>query len=363
MSYGFDVDTTDTARPRQEIKAWSDGTVEERMWTTFPKNTTERLGLYYQDTITLTEKWSLIPGMRYDYYNMVPKDDELYDDNIDDNENILKPISDSNVSWRFGTIYEFTDNISAYFQYSQGFKVPPYDLAYFYQLHGSYFGGYILTIPSLELLPEESESFEIGIRGDIGNFSYNLSAYRTDYDNFIQIVYVETIEEPDDSYGFPWTLVTDVYQYQNIDQAEISGVEFRFDYYLGRNVSMFLNGQYMDSEDKSTGEQLTTIQPFSGTLGLNYFRGNFSMDAMLKYSDDMDKNPEDTLTTDSWTTVDLFARYDLNNRFMLSVGVMNLFDKEYIEYSTVAGITDDGRDLNLFTEPGRTFSANLKFIF
>ena len=140
-------------------------------------------------------------------------------------------------------------------------------------------------------------------------------------------------------------------------------MEFRLDYYLGRNVSLFLNGEYMDSEDKSTGEQLRSIRPAGGTLGLNYFRGNFSMDAMLKYEKSMGKNPEGTLTTPSYQTVDLFARYDFSDRLMMSFGLLNLLDEEYIQYSSVAGIPEDGRDLTLYTEPGRTFSVSLKFIF
>ena len=364
LSYGFDLDTTDTYRPRLETRTQSDGTVIKNDLTApFPKNKTDRVGIYLQDSIEMNDKWSLIPGVRYDYYKMVPEADEGYDNVIGDSESVPEKISDSNISWRLGTIYDFTDHFSGYFQYSQGFKVPPYDLAYFYFDHVPFSGNGIRIIPADDLVPEESDSFEIGIRGDIGNYSYSLSVYRNNYDNFIQVAYVETIPEINYDFGFPLPLDVDVFQYQNIDKAEISGAEFRLDYYLGNNVSMFLNGQYMDSEDKTTGDQLSTIKPFSGTLGMNYFRGEFSMDAMLKYADDMKKNPEDTFTTDSWLTVDLFARYNFNNRFLLSVSVMNLFDKEYIDYSSIAGITDDGRDLNLFTEPGRTFSANLKFIF
>jgi hemoglobin/transferrin/lactoferrin receptor protein len=364
LSYGFDWDTTDTFRPRMETRTQSDGTVIlDDLTAPFPKNTTERLGIYLQDTIELTDQWSLIPGVRYDYYKMTPKADEGYDSVNPGEENAPEKISDDNVSWRIGTIYKFTDSFNAYFQYSQGFKVPPYDLAYFYFDHVAFTGNGIRIIPADDLVPEESDSFEIGIRGDIGNFSYNLSAYLNDYENFIQIAYVETISEINWDFGFPLPLDVDVFQYQNIDSAEISGMEFRLEYYVGRNVSLFLNGEWMDSEDKSTGDQLPSIQPFNGTLGLNYYRGGFSMDAMLKWSDDMDKNPEGTFTTDSYTTVDVFARYQFNDRFMISGGVLNLFDEEYIQYSSIAGIPDDGRDLNLFTEPGRTFSARLKFIF
>lgn len=365
LSYGFDWDSTDSFRPRREVRTQSDGTVVlDNLSAPFPKNSTERLGIYLQDTIVLNDKWSLIPGLRYDHYSMDPKADEGYDNVTGEAEEAPEKISDSNVSWRVGTIYKFTDNFSGYFQYSQGFKVPPYDLAYFYFDHVSLFSGFgIRIIPANDLVPEESDSFEVGIRGSFGNFSYNISAYRNDYDNFIQIAYLETIPETNWDFGFPIPLDVDVFQYQNIEKAEISGMEFRLDYYFGNNISMFLNGEWMDSEDKSTGDQLRTIQPFSGTLGMNWFKGNFSVDAMMKWAEEMDKNPEGTLTTDNYTTVDVFARYDFNNRLTLSAGVLNLFDKEYIQYSSVAGIPDDGRSLNLYSEPGRTFSARLRFAF
>lgn len=366
LSYGFDWDTTDTFRPRREVRTTSDGTVtRDDLTAPFPKNTTERIGLYLQDTFSLTDSWSLIPGIRYDYYSMDPKADEGYDSVNPGDENAPEKISDSNFSWRLGTNYKFTDSLSGYFQYSQGFKVPPYDLAYFYFEHTAFCDGMSACfrdriIPADDLVPEESESYEIGLRGQMGRASYQLAAYRSDYDNFIQITHIESIEG---SIG-DQELITDVSQYQNIDSAQISGVEFKFQYYLGGNVSMFLNGEWMDSEDKTTGDQLPSIQPFNGTLGLDYFNGGFSMDAMLKWADGMNKNPEDAYTTDSHVSMDIFARYDFNHHFKLSAGVVNLFDEEYIRYSRVAGIPDsDTRDWSAFTEPGRTFSLSAKYIF
>lgn len=364
LSYGLDWDSTDSFRPIHETQTQSDGTVrKDDLTAPFPKNTTERLGLYLQDNIQLTEQWSLIPGLRYDWYKMDPKADEGYDEVNDGSDYAPEKISDSKFSWRIGTIYKVNESFAPYFQYSQGFKVPPYDLAYFYFDHVPFSGNGIRIIPADDLVPEESDSYEIGIRGAIGQFSYHISAYRNDYDNFIQIAYVETVSEINYDFGFPLPLDVDVFQYQNIDRARISGIEFRVDYYFENNVSVFLNGQFMDSEDKSTGDQLSTIKPYSGTLGMNYYRGNFSFDAMMNWADDMGKNPEGTYSTDGYITVDLFARYDLNGQWMFSAGILNLFDKDYIEYSTIAGIPVDGRDLSRYTQPGRTFSARLKYVF
>jgi hemoglobin/transferrin/lactoferrin receptor protein len=300
---------------------------------------------------------------------MTPKADEDYENVNPGDEFVPEKISDSNVSLRLGTIFDITDNASVYFQYSQGFKVPPYDLAYAYlpaTSHGVFIDWGTFTaygteiIPTADLVPEESDSYEIGIRGSIGNFSYNLSAYLSDYDNFIQINYIGE-RDGGTYFGLPFIISTT--QYQNIEKAEISGFEWRLDYYLGNNFSVFFNGEWMDSEDKSTGDQLRSIRPVTGALGVNFFAGNFSMDVIARRALDMDKNPEDTLTTESWTSWDMFARYDFNGRVQLSAGILNMFDNEYVEYASIAGIPYDDRSLSPYTEPGRTLSARIKVNF
>jgi len=364
LSYGFDWDTTETERPLRLLEVNSDGSIrKDEMTAPFPRNDTNRLGIYLQDSIEVTERFTLVPGLRYDYYSMDPQDDPNYDETLGGADVPVEEISDSNVSWRLGALYDFTEDMTLYFQYSQGFKVPPYDLAYFYYDHLSFTGGGIRIIPANDLVPEESDSYEIGVRGAFGDLSYNVSYYYSDYSNFIQIAYLGTIDEINTDFGFPLPVTVDVFQYQNIDDARISGLEFRFDYRLTDNWSFLLNGEWMDSEDKSTGEQLSTIQPFNITAGANYVRGPWAFDAMLRWVDDMDDVPEGAFTNDSYTVVDLYARYSLSDRLLLSVGLLNAFDEEYIEYSSIAGITNDGRDLTLYTEPGRTVSARLRFAF
>ena len=364
VSYGFDWDKTESYRPRREQRIQSDGTVTmDDLSAPFPKNDTDRLGVYLQDTIDLDGGLSLIPGARYDYYSMEPKGDEGYDNSLGDAEQMAEKISDNHLSFRLGVLQEITADLSFYAQYAQGFKVPPYDLAYFYFDHVAFSGNGIRIIPSAELVPEQSDTYEIGIRGTVGDMDYDLSAYRSEYDNFIQIAYVETVSEINMDFGFPLPLDVDVFQYQNVEATEISGVEFRLNYSVSEDFNLVLNGEWMDSEDLSTGEQLTTIRPFNATLGAMWGREWLALDAWLRYADDMSKNPTGTLTTDSYTTLDVYARFYFSDNFSVGVGVLNAFDEDYIEYSSIAGIPDDGRDLALYSEPGRTVSATLKYRF
>lgn len=364
MSYGFDWDTTETYRPRREQRIQSDGTVTlDDLSAPFPKNDTERLGVYAQDAIEMAGGLTLTPGLRYDYYSMEPQADEGYDDALGDAEEVPERITDDHVSFRLGLLQEITGNLSLYAQYAQGFKVPPYDLAYFYFDHVAFSGNGIRIIPSSDLVPEESDSYEIGIRGSVGDMYYDLTAYKAEYDNFIQVAYVETVSEINMDFGFPLPLDVDVFQYQNIEAAEISGIEFRIGFSLSEDFDLFLNGEWMDSEDLSTGEQLPSIQPFNGTLGATWNMNRLALDAYLKYADSMDKTPTGAMTTDSYTTLDLFARFSFSDNLGFAVGVLNAFDEDYIEYSSIAGIPDDGRDLTLYSQPGRAVTAKFKYQF
>jgi hemoglobin/transferrin/lactoferrin receptor protein len=364
VSYGFDWDMTESYRPRREQRIQSDGTVtRDDLSAPFPKNDTERLGIYLQDAIEMSGGLSLVPGLRYDYYSMEPKSDDGYHNSTGDAAELAEKITDNHVSFRLGLLQEISGDLTFYAQYAQGFKVPPYDLAYFYFDHVAFSGNGIRIVPSADLVPEESDTYEIGIRGSVGDLDYDLSAYKAEYDNFIQIAYVETVSEINTDFGFPLPLDVDVFQYQNIEAADISGIEFRLNYSVSDDFNLFLNGEWMDSEDLSTGEQLTTIRPLSGTLGATWSRNRFAFDAMLKWADSMDKHPEGAFTTDSYTTLDLFARFAVSDKFSLGVGVLNAFDEDYIEYSSIAGIPDDGRDLTLYSEPGRSISANMKYRF
>jgi hemoglobin/transferrin/lactoferrin receptor protein len=361
LSYGFDYDVSETRRPESRIKIQSDGTDDGgTRYAPFPKAETERFGVYIQDSIEIGERLTLVPGVRYDHYQMTPKADEDYDSGITDPSLRPQKISDSNVSGRLGVIYDITENASLYFQASQGFKVPPYDLAYIYHDNFAAFPYWYRLIPADNLVPEESDSFELGVRGTDGPFSYSIAAYRNNYDNFIQIAYVDTVIETT-PYGFDWDL--NIFQYQNIEAVKISGLELKFGLDLSDNVHLFVNAEAMDGEDEETNEKLRTIQPVRGTLGLRVDSGPVAFDTAIRWVDGMRKHPEGALTTNGYATVDVYSYFNVTEKLSIRVGLVNLLDKKYIEYSRIAGIPDDGRDLTLYTEPGRTLSARLRYDF
>lgn len=360
LSYGFDWDTSNSQRPRSELRVQAGATILDTSSAPFPENDTERLGLYIQDQVDFGNGWQLVPGLRFDRYSMDPvSNDELY--SVESGGAVVDSISDSHISPKLGLIYDLSANVSGYFQYSTGFKVPPYDLAYFTLDHVSFAGVGIRNIPADELEPEESQNFEIGVRGDSGDLQFNASLYHNEFTNFIEVAYVETVDEVNMDFGFPLPIAVDIFQYQNIDEVAIDGMEFSLNYQLSETLATFINGGYMEGENQLSGEPITTLSPVSGTIGLNYQGQGWNATLATRWAGRMDDVPDGARTTAGYASVDAMINWDLTEHFKLRAQIYNLGDKEYTRYSSVAGIPDDGREFDLYTQPGRAASLRLDY--
>jgi hemoglobin/transferrin/lactoferrin receptor protein len=358
ISYGFDYDVTETNRPKNETRIQNGVETRNDDSAPFPKNDTSRAGIYVKDQIELGA-WQIIPGLRYDYYSMEPEANDPNYENIAIDGVVIEDISDSHVSANLGVIYQINEYVSVFGQYAEGFKVPPYDLAYFTFDHVPFGGNAVRIIPSTDLEPEESESFEIGVRGEIDKFNYSASTYYNTYENFISIENIGTVMEPG-----PFGPVTyDVFQYQNLDEVTIKGVEIKVGYYFNESWSMFANANWMDGKDDTTGDYLSTVSPFSGTLGATYAADKFSANIVSSFASHMSKFNDGERTTAGYGVVDLMMDYRFTDKITLNVSVFNVLDREYTKYSSVAGAPDDDRDFGLLTEPARSVSARFDYAF
>jgi len=69
----------------------------------------------------------------------------------------------------------------------------------------------------------------------------------------------------------------------------------------------------------------------------------------------------DCAATSGWGVLDMGASYYFSSGLEISANVVNLFDREYIRYQDVAGISSSATKYS--TEPGRYFTFNAKYIF
>lgn len=315
-------------------------------------NDVERMGLFINDEISLLDGQLLVtPGARFDKYKMDPGGALK----LDGTE--FASIEKNNVSFNLGALYKIEPDLIAFAQFGQGFKVPAYDLAYI-QHSQIGFGYYYEIIPSEDLAPEKSDTFEVGVRGHLGDFAFSAAAYYNEFDDFISIDVVK-VEDVVGPYG-PVQKLT--WQYQNIEAVTIKGIELGVNYFVSENLTLFANAAIQEGEDDTTGEYIESINPMMGSTGITYEQDTWSTEVIVNWASRMSKVNDGKMKTSGYGSVDWLVNWQINDEINFNLVANNIFDKEYVMYSNVAGLSDTD-SVNQFTQAGRNLSANVKYSF
>ncbi|WP_462182009.1 TonB-dependent hemoglobin/transferrin/lactoferrin family receptor [Pseudoalteromonas gelatinilytica] len=354
LGYGVDVETTESLRTVHEYREVEGETTKDDTTNKFPKNDTLRAGLFINDEISLlNDKLVVTPGVRFDYYSMDPNGALKTD-----GEEYAK-IDESNLSFNLGGLYYINDMLSAYAQYGQGFKVPAYDLAYI-EHYNQPTAEYIYEVlPADDLDPEKSDTFELGLRGHIGDFTVTAAVFHNKFDDFLatELIDRETVFNDDGSFGY----IHDKYQYQNIDSVTIKGAEFSATYYATDAISVFLNASYQDGKNDETDEYISSINPLSGNLGVSFQGDTFGSDLIVNFAKKMTKVNEGNYETPGYGTVDWLARASFG-RANLNLAIRNLFDKTYYQHGSLANHSASD-SLEGLESSGRSISASISYSF
>ncbi|BDY06931.1 TonB-dependent hemoglobin/transferrin/lactoferrin family receptor [Ferrimonas sp. YFM] len=327
-----------------------------------PKAEATTYGLYLQDEISIGAL-TVIPGLRYDNTEMKPQIDEYYHGGDD-----FKDHKSDKLTWRLGTLYQFTDSLTGFFNYAQGFRSP--DLKEMYYAEDSGRGYALLANPDLE--PEESDAFELGLRG-AGSFgAAELVLFYNQYDNFIE----QTTDYSNPAY--PYGLL----QYNNVSEATIKGAEFKSQLWLDalmgapEGMSLTLSVAYAEGENDTKGVPLNSISPLSGVIGLAYDDADGIWGGTLDWTlvqgkdesdidppSDRTGSPVTPYTTAGYGVLDLTAYYNVSEAFVIRGGVFNLLDKKYTRWDDVSSIEAGRTNMDRFTQPGTHVGINATYSF
>ncbi|MCG7533778.1 TonB-dependent hemoglobin/transferrin/lactoferrin family receptor [Pseudoalteromonas sp. OOF1S-7] len=349
LVYGADFDQYDTQRPRYKSRRNLQGTLvkDHEPQKAFPGADTRLIGLFVQDNVTLLpDTLSVNAGLRLDSYQMDPKQSALYTDGV------FEKIDATALSPKLGVVYSLSQNLSLVGQYARGFKIPPHDQAY--QSHGV--EPFYQIIPNSDLDPEYSDSIELGLKGNFDSSQFSLAVFHSTFDDFIANQLVRT--EP----TFIPNVSKQVFQYQNIEEVKIKGVEANMTLWLSDQLAIDSGLTYLHGKNSQTDDYIESLSPLNGFVKARYESEQWSLTTALRAASHMDKVPSDTaIKTAGWATVDVFADYQWHS-WQLNVGVFNLLDKEYVNYERVAGSAAD-TSLSQYTMPGRYLAAKVKITF
>lgn len=320
----------------------------------FPKTDYELAGLFIQDEIELLGgRLSIIPALRYDWYELTPKADALF-------PAPSAGQSDSHLSPKIGAIYWVDDHFSVFANYAQGFKAPsPMQVNNFFA--NPVFG--YESIPNPNLTPETSESIEAGLRFrnlDMfgGNLSLSTTAFHTDYNDFINQIVVRGT-------GVPGVDPL-IYQYVNLTEVKIWGLEARGDIHWDNGFSAIVAASFANGNQETDGAKgkLTSVDPVKVVGGLNYAppSGAWGGSATVTWSDNKTRagcGGGNCWQGEEFAILDLTAFWNVTEKATLRTGVFNVFDQKYAWWSDIRGLSRTSTTLDAFTQPGRNFGASL----
>ncbi|WP_196221295.1 TonB-dependent hemoglobin/transferrin/lactoferrin family receptor [Sansalvadorimonas verongulae] len=354
--YGFSASRTDTQNNNTTIDL-ADNTVTKENY--IPKVDAKKYGLFVQDEIQVTDRLTVTPGLRYDRYEYNPSGNHTF------NSQDVTDVTNSKVTGRLGTVYKLTENLNLFAQYSQGFKNPGFYEMYFYRNGGTY-----KAIPNPNLKPEESDSYEIGLRGDGSLGSYEVTSFYNKYDNFI-----DSVTDRSNS-SFP----DGISSYQNVNKAEIKGLELRGELWLDSAINApegtSLKGSlsYAKGKDTANNKPLNSVAPLKAVIGLGYdapsetWGGDVALTLVKgKSKSDIDESGlrqgKKQFTPAGYGVVDMTTYYKPVEDLTLRAGLFNVTDKKYTLWDDVRGMTTDQQGLDRYTQPGRNVSVSATYVF
>lgn len=298
-----------------------------------PEGTDTKHGFYIQDELVVDERFTLIPGVRWEWRTLSPGGSNTSAVEVDDYA--LSP--------KIAAHYRFNDNFAIFGSFAHTERFPTLDEVYSTTGNGTVF------LPSYDLKKEESDNIEVGfaisaydLREPGDSFQLKTTAFQNVIENLIDnnpAISAATNPNP-----YPG--------YINIDNAEIYGVEVEMAY---DSQYWFASAGYSYSVGRNTdtGLHLTSVAPHELALtlggrlpdqGLEFgWKSRFVSDPQddcRRSSSSVvctgDSSSGSTRYAEAFDVHDVFVtwlpRYGEFKGWEARFGVENVFDTQYKEF-------------------------------
>lgn len=300
--------------------------------------------LFVQNRIQITDALALIPGIRYDAYDM---DAVTVDNKFDE------------VTWAFATEYEINQNLLVKASTTQLFKAP--------EIAEVFIGAGLFDTPNPDIKAETGYNTEFSLAYEdavLGaeRFAFGFTLFQTDIDDYIYDYAARSFKD-------------------NIGDMQIDGIEMYVGYDIG-NLKTLLTYSDADSElDAATdyasldGARIDRQQGETLSLNVDYTFDELDLALhwdILNVNDvradlDLDGATQDN-AKDSYTVHNLSARWTPNQIAGLSVavGIDNVTDEFYASQSSRTGTSFHplfGQLYLLDYEPGRNYKVTVSYDF
>ncbi|SCX60944.1 TonB-dependent hemoglobin/transferrin/lactoferrin family receptor [Nitrosospira sp. Nsp1] len=368
LTWGGEAFRTDTKQARDGLQSYLTlGTQTKQIGPDllptrdFPPSSATQLAAFFQDEWWLSDRFTVVAGLRYDNYSLKPKPDALF---IERNPGVdVADVRLSAFSPKLSGILHMGYGFSFVAQYSQGFRPPPYNDVNigFTNLSARY-----TAVANPHLRPEIVRGGELSLRHDGDRGTVSLTAYDNRYEDFIDSS--RPLVCPGDPLCVPGLMT---FQSRNLPRVRIYGFEGRLDQQLYPGWRLRGSFAWTKGRDLETGLPIIQINPATGVLGLSYERGPFRIESLVTAA--MRKTALESrgvnrlLLPPGYTVMDLLAQWKFARTGRLSVGIFNLLDEKYWQWADVPvndpHTADSRGGPDRYTRPGRNFSVSLSYQF
>lgn len=314
-------------------------TISDRI--SFAPSETYRMGLFVQDQIKPAERWTITPGLRFDYHEIGVDLTTSYLDRL--SRLIGTGIQPSqgydnfSMSPRLDVVFETTENTRLYAGYGMGIRNPTAEELTMVFDHPS--GGFQqVTIPNPDLKEEESHAFKLGYKGEAEQGRFAIEGFFTKYKDFIEN-------------NVPVGLLPDgtaLSTTKNQGEAIIYGFEASGEWDIGtafdrmRGWTLGLNTGRAYGENQTKDTAINTVEPWRtvGWIGYQDAQGTYGARVLGTYTAAVTRTDDTTMNgrmfrPPSWFTLDAVAWWKPMEGLTLNGGVNNIFNEQYYDWGAV----------------------------
>ncbi len=216
-------------------------------------------------------------------------------------------------------------------------------------------------LPNPDLKPERGVTYEGGARFHTTNAELKVTAFDTQYENFLQTVAV-TLNG-----------VGGYTQSRNVGKAEVTGVELEARWQATPVINLFTNFTQLRGTNTVTGTPLPFLAPYRGRVGIQYADpdGTYSILGVIDWAASKTRiDPAQEYTTSGYAIPKLYATLQLGKLVSpqlgdtkLILGVENIFNTAYVDASTFVNRSYPRSFTNPLVETGRNISVKVQHTF
>lgn len=299
---------------------------------TFPDGSTSFAAVFIQPTLTLFNRLTISPALRWDRYSFSSDDPDLVGR------------QESEVPLKLAVGVDATRNLTAFGSVSEGFNVPRLTALYATGLHFPGRGPVPnnFFVPNPDLVPERTTNLEAGVRlraGDLlqagDGVLVEAVGFRSDATDFIA--------QEVDVFGGVTTS-------RNVAEVDVDGVEASIRYEASAGFAGLSYGRVRQT-DRQSGDPVNSAPADTWTLdaGVRIPKLGVVVGYRAHLAHRQDRVTDPSLETPGYAVSDLFASWALSRTRWsgaeISARVSNLFDRAYRRHGLP--ILAPGRELRV----------------